>query len=255
MELLVAAVVAVVPTGRCKLRWLKTRTDGARGRLPSPSAAAVPSSDLRKEKATALHSGYGNQNKQRRGFLQQPPVQANGAYAQAQVTLQASSGAQAADGNNLETQLASSPGTEQADGSKNPAQLDPPSRLVLAQGTNPQEPAPVSIETHRNARDGAPTIAIFGEPGQLPTSPLDALVISADAREVLITIEATNVVNIEKEGDQGLSTASLLEVVDPKVSASADNSSMATLESNEGNPILSLRRDIIHNILEKIPAC
>ncbi|XXG85956.1 hypothetical protein AAC387_Pa11g0950 [Persea americana] len=109
------------------------------------------------------------------------------------------------------------------------------------------------LKEHGNVRDGAPTIAILGEPSQLHTS--------ADSSEVPIFTEAT-IVNTEKEGDQGLSTdSSLLEVVDPKVSlpkpilsASIDNSTMTILESNEGNPVLSLLRDIIHNILEKISA-
>ncbi|KAJ8624535.1 hypothetical protein MRB53_033065 [Persea americana] len=109
------------------------------------------------------------------------------------------------------------------------------------------------LKEHGNVRDGAPTIAILGEPGQLHTS--------VDSSEVPIFTEDT-IVNTEKEGDQGLSTdSSLLEVVDPKLSlpkpipsASTDNSTMAILESNEGNPVLSLLRDIIHNILEKISA-
>ncbi|KAJ8629837.1 hypothetical protein MRB53_023160 [Persea americana] len=53
-----------------------------------------------------------------------------------------------------------------------------------------------------NVRDEAPTIAIVGEPGQLPTFPSDALVISVDSREVPITTEAACVVKTEKEGGQ-----------------------------------------------------
>ncbi|XXG62873.1 hypothetical protein AAC387_Pa05g1171 [Persea americana] len=108
-----------------------------------------------------------------------------------------------------------------------------------------------------NARDEASTIINDGGPGQLPTFPSNALVNLADSREVTVTSE----VNTKKVGNQGLSSASLLEAVDPKVtlpkpivSVSADNTSMATLESNHENPIVSLPRDIVHNILEKIPA-
>ncbi|KAJ8617592.1 hypothetical protein MRB53_013778 [Persea americana] len=74
-------------------------------------------------------------------------------------------------------------------------------------------PASASIETQGNARNQASTIVIDGELSQLPTFPSDALVNPADSWEVTVTTEAASDVNTEKVGNQGLSSASLLEVV------------------------------------------
>ncbi|XXG72588.1 hypothetical protein AAC387_Pa07g1653 [Persea americana] len=61
-----------------------------------------------------------------------------------------------------------------------------------------------------------------------------------ESEKALVTTVAVSDVNTEKEGNQGLSSAPLSEVVDPKaiVFESSDNASMAsmaTLESNQEN--------------------
>ncbi|KAJ8629794.1 hypothetical protein MRB53_023117 [Persea americana] len=189
------------------------------------------------------------------GFSLQPPEHADGAKFQAQLFE-----SEHADGTKLQAQLASPLESEfnskedlASMVSQIPLLMDSRKKLLLQSCSAGhltakcpftfkrgllRVPAPASIETPGNAKDKVSTNALDGEPGHLPFLPSDALVNPANSRKALVTTVVVSDVNTEKEGNQGLSSAPLSEVVDPKaiVFESSDNASMAsmaTLESNQ----------------------
>ncbi|XXG46256.1 hypothetical protein AAC387_Pa02g1147 [Persea americana] len=148
-------------------------------------------------------------------FPQQPPRYTDGAHAQAQATFQVTSGAQVADDNNLLTQPASSPGTEQADDSKNPSRPPPRPPVHLWNGLKASSTSKSLTTQYLSARN----LSLFQH----------GLKASSTSKSLTTWYLSARNLSLFQHGLKASSTSKSLT-------------------------ILSLSRDIIHNILEKIPA-